>query len=167
VPGDPIPSFSPDPALAPTFPDLGGEPAPAIDFARWLDTACFFGSADTVQQWVARLPNVDFSRLMVASAMDSLNDGSFTTLFEYAMRTPGHDATPLLPLFTDLVGGMGGSLPDQYPPAQSNVSIAGRTVSIWDNPQSGPVYAFVSGDTVYGLGHATPELAEQVFPAFP
>jgi hypothetical protein len=167
VPGDPFPAFSPDPALAPVFPDFGGDIAPAIEFARWLDTACFMGNEAAVQAWVAHLPAVNFNTLTVATFRHMPDDGTFTLITIYALRSPGQDAGPLLPSFLDLVGGMGGSLPGQFPPSQSNVSIAGRNVTIWNNTTLDKLtYAFVSGDTVYALDPATDELAARVFPLF-
>ena len=164
---DSIPKFSPDPALAPVFPNVFGGMAPGITFGRWMDAACVFGGETVVQDYVARLPNVDFETLMWANAFDT-SETSFDSIQLAALRTPGHDADELSGLFLPLVFGAVGSEPDEFVYTQSSAIVGGKNVTLWTDTNNGEVtYAYVSGDTIYGLTKATRDVAETVFAEFP
>jgi hypothetical protein len=165
---DSIPKFSPDPALAPTFPNIGGGPSPAITFVRWLDSVCVFGGEAVVQQYVVRLPNVDFETLMVGYSLDTLDTPNFDSIMLLAARTPGHDANELMGLFVQLMLAVAGTEPDEITVTQSTANIGGKNVTVWTNTATGKVtYAYVAGDTIYGLSDETEELAATVFEALP
>jgi hypothetical protein len=164
-----IPKFSPDPADAPTFPNIGEELTPAISYARWLDSACVFGGEELVEQYVARLPNVNFETLMVATSNDMLGqDQNFASINLVALRSPGRDASELNAMFWPLALGSTGTGLNEVNYSQSTVSLGGKTVTVWTDPTSDEVtYSYVAGDTAYGLYHATEELAATVFAALP
>jgi hypothetical protein len=165
---DSIPKFSPDPALAPSFPNIGGGPSPAITFGRWLDSVCVFGGEAVVQQYVARLPNVDFETLMVGNSLDSLDTPNFDSVQLFAVRTPGHDANDLMGLFVQLILAVAGSEPDEVTVTPSPAKLGGKNVTLWTDVDNGKVYyAYVTGDTIYGLYNRTEELATTVFAALP
>jgi hypothetical protein len=159
---DSIPKFSPDPSLAPTFPNIGGGPSPAITFARWLDSVCVFGGEAVVQQHVADLPNVEFETLMVGYSLDSLDTPNFDSIQLLALRTPGHDANELMGLFVPLILAGAGTGPE------TTANLGGKNVTLWTNADTGKVtYAYLSGDTIFGLSDETDDIAATVFEALP
>jgi len=164
-----IPHFSPDPALAPTFPDIDPVLAPAITYGRWLDSACVFGGDAVVQPFEAALPNVDFGKLSWGIANDTTGEAhGFASIFLLALRTPGRDASDVNRMFGPLLFGLTGSKPDAFTFTQTSATYGGKSVTVWTNTgNSDPTYVYMAGDTVYGLVHGKEQILDLVFEALP
>jgi hypothetical protein len=163
-----LPTFAlPDPGDAPPFPNVGGDMSPAIANAFWFDHACFFGGEAMVQPWLDQLPGINFKKLIVATADDMVEE-TFDTVNLFALSSPGQDATPMLPSFPQITLAAGGARPEEFHLSVSTATLAGRNVTVFtDANDDHVIYAFVSGDTLYGLRDATEDLAATVFGAFP